>query len=140
MRTACTALIFGAIASTGLSGCTETLPGDLSPAAALGDADEASGGDRPDYGLRLVESEAGETTVYVFMREGAGEREVLIDRCAEVAVDKANPEGLLLPVDCDGKRIVVEDEDGRLVVYKGEDALVIGPMPEPSDSAAEATA
>lgn len=86
----------------------------------------------PAYGLRLRSEHAETTAVYVFLRERGTEREVLVARCRDAAVETASPEGLLLPVMCDGRRLVLHREDGRLVMRNGRRTRDIGALPESS--------
>ncbi len=117
--------LYNAICAFGLAslaGCTET-----THVAESGDS-PALTSSRPAYGLRLDGEGSSVTDVSVFTRRGNRERDVLVDRCRHADVDTGSPEGLLLPVNCDGRRLVLVEEDGALVMQGAQNARRI-PLP-----------
>jgi hypothetical protein len=108
------------------------------PERRRGDHSVLSGGAKPvpTYGLRLRGEEDDKTSVHVFLRDKGTEREVLVDRCSDADVDTRSPEGLLLPIDCDGRRLVLRDERGKLVMTGTAKPTTIGPVPETSTALA----
>jgi hypothetical protein len=112
-----------------LAACAETTPAtDLSVLSATSTA--AASDPMPTYGLRLRGEGAGMTSVSVFVRYRDEEREVLADRCTEARVDRSSPEGLLLPIDCDERRLVLQEERGRLVMPQARMVKAFGAKPQ----------
>jgi hypothetical protein len=54
--------------------------------------------------------------LFFVVADNAAEHEYFVDRCDSVDTDEFLPEGLLTPVLCDGRRIVLVEEDGHYVV------------------------
>lgn len=72
-----------------------------------------------EYRFRLVGGEEGPTSLFLVIGRGASESEYFVDRCDEFDTDEFLPEGLLMPVVCDGRRIVLVEENGQFVVRGG---------------------
>ncbi len=113
----------------GLAACTATTPASGPSAARSATLAGAEAAPMPTYGLRLQGEQAGTTSVSVFVRNEGEEREILADRCTKAEVDRASPDGLLLPIDCDGRRLVLRDEKGRLVMPNARVANAFGEKP-----------
>lgn len=111
-----------------LAGCSESVPMAAGPGPSLVATEPAA--PLPNYGLRLTGDDGDSTSVHVFLRKGGAERQVLADRCATAEVDWRRPEGLLLPIRCDGRRLVLRDIGGKLIMYGTRQPIVIGSMPE----------
>ncbi len=114
-----------AICALGLAfsaGCAET-----TQVADPGDAPSLTTS-RPAYGLRLDSEGYSVTDISVFTRRGDRERDVLVDRCRNADVDTGSSEGLLVPIDCDGRRLVLKEEGGALVMQGAQNGRRI-PLP-----------
>lgn len=69
--------------------------------------------------FRMIGSETGPTSLFLVICRGESESEYFVDRCADIDTDEFLPEGLLMPIRCDGRRIVLTAEDGSFVVRGG---------------------
>ncbi len=78
-------------------------------------------GSDAEYRFRMIGSETGPTTLFLVLNDPKREKETeyFIDRCTSIDTDEFLPEGLLMPVLCDGRRIVLDAEDGAFVVRGG---------------------
>ena len=99
------------------AGCTTAFePG---PARAASGERAVPAGQR-FLALRVSGLTSGNGSVYLVQSDGAAEQAMLISHCRTVEIDRARPEGLLLPVHCDGQRITVHNNAGRILVRRGE--------------------
>jgi hypothetical protein len=124
-----------AVASLALSGCTEATSlyrAELKPdseAGGLGSRvvsmPDAIGLDVNDYKFRIKGSDTGPTTIYLVVGQGSEEREYFLDSCRSMDTDEFLPEGLLTPILCDGRRIVLHEEGGSYVVYGAAHSVTV---------------
>ena len=111
------AFLLAALGTALLAGCAMQ-SGSRGGAGEPQTAGAEAGAGRNYVALRVSGLVAGNGSVYLVDRDRSGERSALIGRCREVSVDRLHPEGLLLPVQCDGQRITVHRRSGRLVVQR----------------------
>lgn len=125
-----------AVASLALPGCTESasrykaeLKPDSEAGGGLGSRvvsmPNASGPDVNDYRFRMKGSDTGPTTIYLVVGQGSNEREYFLDSCRSMDTDEFLPEGLLTPILCDGRRIVLHEEGGSYVVYGAAHSVTV---------------
>ena len=125
-----------AVASLTLPGCTESAssyraelkqdsPSPNRVGSRVVSLPDVSGLDVNDYKFRMKGSDTGPTAIYLVVGQGANEREYFLDSCRSMDTDEFLPEGLLTPILCDGRRIVLHEEGGAYVVYGAAHSVTV---------------
>lgn len=111
-------LVFCAAALS--TGCTTRSDPEADSSSRLSDRATLAG--RSFLAMKVTGLQSGNGAVYLVRGDVGGERAELVSRCRSVEIDRVHPEGLLLPVHCDGQRITVHNKAGQLVLRREEAA------------------
>ena len=136
VRITSTVGVLALLASAALLGCSgsaSSFKAELKPDTELGKGtgsrvitlQEPIGVDVNDYKFRMKGSDVGPTTIYLVVGQGPHEREYPLDTCTSLDTDEFLPEGLLTPILCDGRRIVLHQEGASYAVHGARNDVTV---------------